>query len=649
MAVQNPFAGKNRGANAGDNQQQETQVETNENVYSPFGSLGQTSKVAQVISQNASAESFNALVKAITDQIAKQKQSIGIIDIVPIPREQHQNLYYSVIAVSRLKDKPLPGSTQNPVNQMVQLLIIESSNDSPRALMIDTGSRGNNFTLERTSEDSYSDSMVTYVRKVLSEHYVTAPETFKFVDPIVVPRSFDPADEQSVRVLAADTSLAVNTKAMTNQPNFEDWNIVATLGRNQDLRLPVSVELVNDRFIKNSLGHPIAADLLVTVSTEFINRNRDRNNEDLNNGEMVDNTLSRAAVNIEFIPASTELLRENERRSRHNRDLEAQVAFVARANLLNVEHGLANTEGTVLFTAASVSELNSTEKRPYSELFVGRRGDNTATNVNFYDIGALNYEANVEGTRAKYGTKIDTTSSDFTPHELGRYLDLVSPRRMAIGMDCPNSGPTAWYTTTYAALARGTKEQEKRARETVIAAAIRLTNGYFEDEFDLKNDPILLDEGQRIWLGQWHDAQGRARDIREYTYLSVANLTGENNPDFIGEWMDAQLNTAVAEDRRMADTLSMLQALTGRNVELFGTGLRVTYHSLFMDALVQGIRKSGAPLVSRSSELGSRFEQRRSTSSTMGNALISSGGFGRATSSSRAGFGRSYRMNSRFN
>lgn len=654
MSVNNPFFGANGNktettANTNNtvNQEQpnmndQTQPRSS-GIYSPFANLAQATRMGQVISKNSSSESFEAIRKALTDQVAKEPTSKEVIQIVAFPREQHTTLYFSVIATVRVMNKVLPGLPVGPSELITQLLIIEGSNDSPRALKIEGTHRGNSFELERTAEDANNDTTNNYVKKLLAQQFGIKQEVVRFIDPIIVPRSFNAEDEKLIRTLAADSSNAVNTVAIARHPDFQDWNVVETIGRGSDLRLPVTVELANDTFITDSLGNPIAGDLEVSVGVEFINRNRGRDHTEELTGAQAENNLCRTTVQMEFIPATTDLLR-NDRRSRKDRDLEPQVAFVARANILNVNQALTCTEGGVLFAAASVAEIGRENKRSWAELYVPKRGDSSS--VNFHDVGALNYEANIENARGNYGPKIDTTTSEFTPHELGRLLDLLVPRQLAVGIDCPSSGPTAWYTTPFAALARGSKAQQERAYNVIISSAIRLTDGHFDKFFDIGRDPILLNEGNRIWMGKWRDNQGKARDIREFTYLTVANLVGESNPDMIGEWVDTQLNTDIPEDRRMADNLQQLQALTGRNVELTGTALRVTYAGRFLDALVAGTKEAGIPLVSRGSDLGGRFEQRRTTASYMSGALISSGGFGRAGGVERRNFSNGWARNS---
>lgn len=589
--------------------------------FNPFGtgSLGRSALLGQVVAETGSSANFSALMDLMNKALEAEKTVASAIDLIPLPRESFTQLHFSVILVVRNNKVLLAQNAPKVDFVTAQALLIEASNDKPRAYADNNGNSRSAIMITPTSDEAYNDRLISFIKDQLAAKY--PGQRVVLADGVVVPTEFT-VDETSVKRLLSSTTTAVNTVALQSVPGFVDWNLATSLNvsRNNRMELPVQLDFA-DREPHTVLGSPIHADVTVEVGIDAGERGRPELNDGLGY-----NVLSSTMVAVELVPVPEQQLEDA---SRVRFQQPPKAAWAPRLNIVGVNQYYTRTTAGMLFAIASANELN--RDRLWAQAFrapmTGRRANNGDNLPVLNDIGALNIEANVQGGESdQWGVHPHTARDNtFGDRELGKFLDLTVVPHAMIAIDCPAAGPQSAYTAPFAAAVRGNEAAKRAAQDDIIKAARDLTDGNIDRTLDLDRANIFVNDGDVVHLGYWTDIHQRRRDLREFTYLPIANLVGETNPEVISQWTDTWLRTDVSETRRLADRLELLKLLTNNQLVLQGMALRATFNHRFISALVQGISDTGAPLINRSGDQGDIFTHRRATMQHMDDAVITSG------------------------
>lgn len=587
--------------------------------FSPFGNLGRGGLLGQVVSETDSSAKFTTLMELLRKGLEGDKAVANSIDLIPLPRETHTQLQFSAVVVVRNTDVPLAPDAPKIDYVTAQVLLIEASNDKPRPYQEGGNNRGSTYTVTPTSDEAYNPTLVSFVKQQLLAKY--PGQRIVLADGVVIPTEFDTADPASVKRLLSTTTTAVNTVALQSAPGFTDWNLAVSLNtaRNNRLELPVQLDF-GDREPQTVLGTPVHADVTIEVGVDAGERAR----AELNDGSGY-SLLCGTMVAVELVPVPEHQLEES---SRVRFAQPPRAAWAPRLNIVGVNQHYARTTGGVLFAAASVAELN--RDRLWAQAFCTPMGGNRQRGGGnepvLNDIGALNIEANVQGdTDAMWGLHPHTARDNTFGHrDLGSFLDLTVVPHAMIAIDCPVAGPQSYYTSPFATAVRGGESEKRAALDDIIRSARDLTDNNIDAHMDLgrHSNQLFAGDGEVLHLGYWTDIHQRRRDLREFTYLSVANLIGETNPEVLSQWNDTWLRTDISEGRRLADRLELLKVFTNGSLVLQGLALRVTFGARFIPALTAGISDTGAPLINRTGDEGDIFTHRRATMSYMEDAVI---------------------------
>lgn len=546
--------------------------------FSPFGTIGGAGNLTgRRVNKNVGSEKFTKLLEGIK-KVLKDDGVTEDFRLIPLNREQHGTFYSAIIVVRGTESRLAEGYGPH-THLTAQALLIEATNSEPRPY-VDDSIRNNPIQVTRTSEDVYNDMFIGHVRRLVISSFNN--NELNLIDPIVVPRDFDVENENTVRALAETVTTGLETRALVRHAQFADWNLSEYLGNARDMRLPVTVESISSSEpLFSVLGAHIHADAVISVSIEQTKQDR---RDELNNPDG-NEPICEAYGFTELVPVDPRILEDGMPRSgrRGGRDFVPEFGWVPRFNIVNLEQSVTRTPAGLLLPIASADELG--KERRWAAPMTPRRGVNSRDgSIFFNDPGALNIQANLQNIDEQYAPPIDTSDAAFGDRELGILLDRTVTQRMAIGIHCTDTGPQAYYTSPFAALARGSSEARRRARADLVTAANALTNGYF-DEFFHDNDDIVDGEGERFHMGFWRDNNQQLRDIRQIAhYLPMANMLHamRSSMDLLDDWNDAVFGDG-DEAERMAEKLQMLNVVTQETLVTTGTGLCVTLTGAFVD------------------------------------------------------------------
>lgn len=621
---------------AGDNNGNDNTTDTaaGRPSFSAFGRAGERKLLGQRISENTGSEYFQKLLTSINKLI----KDVGVeqeFRVVPLPRETHR-LHYSGIVIVRDKAVPLFNMPAHK-HVVAQVLILEATGDAVRSV-VDTQVSHNPIQITLTSEDVFNDIYQNVVRtQVAAATGVANADDLYLIDPIVIPRDLNVEDEQRIRSLVSLTTTAVNTRTMFHHANFKDWDINEWLGGRKDARLPVTVESVEGSVIENVLSQPIHAD---TVSRLSLDLSKGRAGRQELNGDDTEEDIAEAMTFVELVPVNPNLL-DVRQAPRGEREFRPSKAWMPRLNIVNVEQSVTRTPAGIV--AAILPVVENSKGRRWALPLRPKHGPRDRQDVNFQDVGALNIQANLSNEDAQFATPVDTTKSDFDDRAFGIFLDSTVTPEMSIGIHCADSGTQAYYTSPFAAVARGTADQRRRAANDIVDSWSDATGGIFREMFDPNRDQIVDGPGERFHMGYWYNARDQRVDVRAIDqYLPVANMLYAMRSDMnrLIDWCATRWGGG-DEATNLAEHLQILQALTRDTLTVTGMGLGVTLTSHFVDCVVRSAEAARLPLVSRTTDAGMNLNARNVVSNYAGSALFQSNGFSRGYETRSRG--RAYR------
>lgn len=605
-----------------------TDREIDQGFFNPFDNINQLA--GQSVGAESGSDYFVKLVEFVRKKLEKHPQ----FDLVEIPRERNGGeLSYSVLAIIR-NTTSLKGA-KAPHNFVIyQTWIVEATGEVLRPV-VDTRDPRAHFTIQVTAEDANNRYLVEVLNREIEAFYQSktngAAPTLYYIDPLVIPRTFNVNDENAIGRVLAESTNAVETRAWPRVHNFSDFNFVRQIG-SSEIQLPVEADFATGEHRVNALGMPVYVDALVSVSIEKINASR---SGPVLNRPNANRLLSQAGVMIDLVPVDVDVLAESN--NRRKRDFDPIAAWAPRAVITDIQQYLTRTASGTIFTVASVAELG--RDRNWARSYRGRRVAHGE--VNLRDIGFLNIEANLSDDPSGWGRPVDTSAADFDDRMMSNFLDSTVARDMVISVDCPATGLQAHQTTALYNLARGGKNPKERARTEIIRSLLDATDGLIENYFDFDKEDIIVGEGEMIHTGFWYDANDRIRDIRELdNYLAIAVRLGAANPSELQHYNDTYYRTDINEMRRMSERLSLVTSAASGSVTVTGTALRVSMNPVLIEAFVKSLEEGKVPLVSRENGNGDAFVSRRSVNRSAGARRYRGGGFGRGVNRDRGGSDR---------
>ncbi len=592
------------------NQNQQSTMSNSNAYFDPFADNG-TQVLGRMIHPESGSEAFKRVIEVMKKATAGTN---GAIEVHPFAREIHEQLSFSVIAVTRTNKVPVGPNRPKHDFVTVQLWILEATGEVPRPYEQVEGR--NRWTVTPTMEDANNTLLTEYVARELKNVY--GQETIiNQIDPLIIPREQDlTKDEKILHQLDASIT-AVNTRTFVRIDGFQDYNF-ADRHAGKDVYLAVSTRMTGGETRTDLTGRQFYADSEVVVSIE---KNGPRQQGDVFHSPSTSSDVCATSVFVDLVPVDPSLLEDNRSRNRGGRNFQPEVAWAPRLTAVNIEQYMTRTPAGILFALTSMTQLAA--DRAYAETF--RPSKATRDAINLRDLGYLNIEANLDNEEGGFGTPINTRDASFTDRDLGTLLDLTVTRFPVLAVDCMTTGVSAYYTTGLYNVARGRTDSARRAQAELMHSLRCATNGLI-DKYVGADDSFTADEGEMFHVGYWEDDNGQRRDLRELdNYLAVAILANKN-PGLIEDWSETYYRTDIPEQRRLSDRWAILTSLSAGTARQTGTALRVTINDRIVDGFVKSLQDAKLPLVSRDSGNGDAFTAHRAISRSAARTLYRGGG-----------------------
>lgn len=537
----------------------------NQQVPEMNWSFSATELFGAPISRGLGSESLVKLHEKLAEvyETANPETEITLIDI---DRVNEPDLAFSCIAVCmRLKSTPNTGVA-------CHLLVLEATGDKLAPVYVNENQQ--QIELLKVTGDALDKVLFDIVEQKIRN---TFPQQQIFIiDGCVIPVNFNPEDKARVHMLALNAGLSCGTELKMRTNGFMDFNL-ATAGNDNNLVINIAF---NRQQIEDPVGEPMRSDILLNFVSQRQNQPQMRNTS-VNSGareirvsEMsgfIDLLWSPVVQGPVLNPWAQQMPQQTQK-------------YAARLVMTNLASNFSYTPASVLLTL--VTALSLRDDNNWIQSF--RPIPSSDKEIDLRDIGALNIEANLMGEQTGHGQRVDTKSESFRLEDLGQLVASLIQPGLVISMDVPECGPQTWYLSLFATAANG----NQAAMQLIYNAAQILTNGNFSKHFTY-GTPMFDDVGNRVHLGYWTDRHGQRRDIRDIDYLAVANLVGDRNPQMIREWSDTWISSRAPLHVRLAARRKMISALTNESAEFTGFAQRVTFTSIFLDALARGCIEAG--------------------------------------------------------
>ena len=428
-----------------------------------------------------------------------------------------------------------------------------------------------------------------------------------YVDGQVIPRGFNVDDIQAVYSVAHNAGMACTTELNIIKPNFPDITI-AKLDTSRSLSINVTFGKTQTTDI---VGLPVRSDIMVSFSSLPKQRG---NNVSINAGDREEKyTLVTGFMDLVKYPV-------NPRGAFGYRPLQTNVnnqTYVARYIMTSLDTEFAYTRGSVLLallTSYAVQQ-NGNWMQAFKPVEV------PSNQINLYDIGKLNVEANYLGTPGK-GDPVDTTASSFNLPQLGEYLNMIIRPEIAISIDIPDAGPMTWFTSVFKYAAIGNIE----AINLIIHAADQLTNGRFSQYF---KESGTAQQGialpiDKVHLG-YYEKNGVKRDIRDWDYLAIGCAYIETDISVLEDWSDTFTNiNSYPTEQRLWGRKRILNALMpNQEIVITGYATRVTFTNAFLISLLRASNDCGLMLDIKTPMSTNEFTNQRGIGDFLAGGMLS--------------------------
>jgi hypothetical protein len=545
------------------------------------------------------------------------------VDVIAVDNQVDDMFKFSsiLVAVSSLVN---PG-----IGVFFHTLILEATSD-PVVPFTDTNVNPP-VEVTRVTSDAYDRKFVDKAIEIVARNY--APGTkIRPVDSTVIPRDFNPENENNMQLIAMNAGLAAMTEIETIMNNGRDITIADVLS---EKNLSVNIGYQQQPVI-DIVGSPVRSDITVTFMVK--RGNSDRNNTSLNSGNQDLKLLELSSfVDLLWAPVSQQGSGYYGLGFQPQQNLVPQK-FMPRVVITNITSTRCYTLATILLAIGSPATMLANNRSWYGA-FKPNLHVKDRKQVDLRDIGALNYEGNLEGNATGRGEHMDIRSESVPIEKISAYIDMLVRPGIALAIDCPDSAPQSWYTSIF----RAASEGDVRALRAIYESADKLTNGIFSTIFKT-SDPMFIDKDNRIHNGHYIDNNGQKRDIRDIDYLAVCNINSDRDIKNVIDFSDTFLQTNYPLNQRLFHRKRMINNALNDGAVFTGFSTRVTFSAEFTGALRQAIETAGLRPQLVTPHHVNDFNNQRGEASFADRAVISpvNGYQGASAGVSNAGF---YRAN----
>lgn len=495
----------------------------------------------------------------------------------------------------------------NPGTMAFYTMIFESSGIlEPRTETIN----GQPVEIVLTAGDAFDKTMIDVIEARLTKAYNNVH--FICCDALVVPRTFNPDDQDALYELALNAGMACGTELEIRNPDFKDLDLAAA----RDGNLRINVQFNRDEVKVDSVGLPVRSDIVIQLTSHVQGNNQ--TNQTLNNGDRI-TKISEVTGFVDLVYAPEQQQNAFNPYAPMQQQQGINRLFVPRFVITSIKSEFSYTPASVLLAVYTALALE--EKMNWIQTFLSTR-QSKAGELDIRDIGYINLEAMIGNVdpQATIGQPVDTRTSAFGLQQLGDFVSRTVRPNLIVSLDVPVCGSQSWFTGFMPAAARGVIPAVKAFEK----AANSLTNGNF-DRMLQHGVPYFTDVDNKQHLGYYSArSESGQRDIRDIDRVAICNFFASNPREF-RDWDESLNRTDYPLAIRMQHRLKRIRAITGETANITGYADRVTFTGPTLKAIAEGAKAAGMSVQINTPLNGSDFNSVRTTATFADSAMLGGG------------------------
>lgn len=537
---------------------QETHAQPNQTAYQNNSLANLGGFFSNPMSQMAAGES-----------ITKYHQTMkSILDEIPSP---HRELYDVTMieggaAHLALSSLVLTLRIENTVCAFV--LIAESSGPKiPDRTFTIGGNR--NVMIDGVAGDVYDDNYWDTVHAVLQR--TLGNVQIHEVGGMVIPRDCTPEDVTKLRQIAyhATTALNVTTQTYVTRQAQPFSASVLNTGEAISARLDF-----NAGDIQNASGHVVRSDVQVSMQGILSSGNS------VSAKSTVPLTRMAGYVDLIYTPHPSQMSMNNPFAVMGVQEQYSALTYTPRLVITQLASGQ-DVDTLELQLLALTSATLLSKDNAWLNLM---KPNYARGGVDLRDVGAIGYQVNFSGKQGAKPAKIDTKADKFSDQDLYAMLGAAINPSLVYSMDIDEAGEKTWLQSEFLKAAEGSTEAANR----ILDAANNLTNGAFAKIYQSGGSPVI-NEVNRIHLGQYTDETGAARDIRDFDQLAALNLLGAHDVSLVQQFSATYDDLNEPEVARLEKRGQMTRQTLSDGLRVTGYARRITFNPEFISKLVEAI------------------------------------------------------------
>lgn len=456
-------------------------------------------------------------------------------------------------------------------NAAVYTLLVEGSAEKLEPKVINTGNR--NITIDTVAGDVFNDQLWA---KISDQVKQTRGRQVTVLDAgaMVLPSTLSYEDEYHMRSVLFNASQACYTIMENNVGGGEEPFTVGLVNTNAEslvARLSYSAsDDIDSGQAETATGQPVRSDVRITLAGDL--------NQQYNDGDF---KQSRALATVDgyvdlvYCPPQQQAAPGQPLPTQHYYPRFVMTKMDTSIDAVTMELQLLSLAQSTLLTRQMA--------------WAGCFKPSPATkNLDLGNVGAVGYEVPLSGDPQAKLEAVDTKAKSFGLPELHQLITMTMHDSLIFSMDIEEVGDLSWIQQAFIAAANGNQD----ATNMIIEAANVLTQGGFANHFPI-NEPIAVDDQNRIHLGHYKDSDGVKRDIRDIDYLAMLNIAGKDDPSAVVKWGETFDNTGIPLEIRLNDRADILRAVFSDTVHITGYARRITFNPNFLMALNKGCADAG--------------------------------------------------------
>lgn len=469
------------------------------------------------------------------------------------------------------------------------VILIEATGRLEKTVEIEQGHDRVVKTLATGDVYTSGPEAVEYTMEFLRDNLAQNGEQLEFIDAgcVVIPATIYVSEVERLGALLNKVNAAIVGKLELYRGTFSR-RITPEMFQDKDTTIETSLRFGNETIctIDDTLAFT-----QWRAEVKSVERNKGNNNGGVwNTGDVTE--LGKIGGFIDLVweePVEVSATGWGKARRKENDDQACYHAQIIGSYLSNPFGG--NLLELQLMHLANMYNIVEGEK--WTNCFSPKFGDNAKDKL--HDLSGIQWEA---PALEEHRGNVDFYGADL---EESDRLDLIQEnfhRDPLVSLDIPEVGPDTWLLDAFAVLA---ENDDANAEAAIIDAADILTNGNFSHRWDSANEAILSPMVDRVHLGNWTDAEGRQRDLREINYLAMLNLAEGSEAgmqtlyDYAGTFGDLQ---NVTTEKRLEQRLAIMREAGFSNIEVTGYATRVTFNINFIQTLAAAMSDAGIHLES---------------------------------------------------